>query len=107
MDNDYLEEIEREAYENGGMLFRNYKDSIRQSQDLFENMIINESNINDDSIIRDVLLNNWDVNQQLKMVNDYFAYKLGLNKDEMCKTRYENFLDFRSKLKTSVTKSII
>lgn len=41
------------------------------------------------------------------MVNDYFAYKLGLNKDEMCKTRYENFLDFRSKLKTSVTKSII
>ena len=46
LDNDYLEEIEREAYENGGMLFRNYKDSIRQSQDLFENMIINESNIN-------------------------------------------------------------
>lgn len=72
-----------------------------------EQVIINESNINDDSIIRDVLLNNWDVNQQLKMVNDYFAYKLGLNKDEMCKTRYENFLDFRSKLKTSVTKSII
>lgn len=72
-----------------------------------EQVIINESNVNDDSIIRDVLLNNWDVNQQLKMVNDYFAYKLGLNKDEMCKTRYENFLDFRSKLKTSVTKSII
>ena len=43
----------------------------------------------------------------VEMVNDYFAYKLGLNKDEMCKTRYENFLDFRSKLKTSVTKSII
>ena len=37
-----------------------------------EQVIINESNINDDSIIRDVLLNNWDVNQQLKMVNDYF-----------------------------------
>lgn len=66
-----------------------------------------DSTINDDSIIRDVLLNNWDVNQQLKMVNDYFAYKLGLNKDEICKTRYENFLEFRSKLKTSVTKSII
>lgn len=46
LDNEYLEEIEREAYENGGMLFRNYKDSIRQSQDLFENMIVNEFDIN-------------------------------------------------------------
>lgn len=72
-----------------------------------EQVIINESNVNDDSIIRNVLIENWDVNYQLKMLNDYFAFQLGLTEDENCKKRYEDFLNFRSKLKASVAKSII
>lgn len=42
-ESEYLEEIEREAYENGGMNFRLYKDSLRHSQNLFENMFIDEA----------------------------------------------------------------
>lgn len=72
-----------------------------------DQVIINEDNINGDSIIREVLLKNWDVNQQFKLVNDYFAYQLGLTEDEKYKTRYEEFLEFRSKLKANVIKSII
>ena len=72
-----------------------------------EQVIINESSVNDDSIIRKVLIDNWDVNYQLKMLNDYFAFQLGLTEDENCKKRYEDFLDFRAKLKASVAKSII
>lgn len=72
-----------------------------------DQVIINESNINDNSIIRDVIVANWDVNQQLKLVNDYFAYNLGLTTDELYKTRYEDFLEFRSKLKADVLKNII
>lgn len=38
-EDDYLEEIEREAYEGGGMLLRNYKDTLRQQQTFQQNMI--------------------------------------------------------------------
>jgi hypothetical protein len=32
LENEYLEEIEREAYEQGGLIFRQYKDFIRKNQ---------------------------------------------------------------------------
>lgn len=83
---------------------------VKDNEDTYyecEQVIINESNVNDDSIIRNVLIENWDINQQLKIINDYFAYQLGINKNDMCKTRYEDFLEFRSKLKTSVTNNVI
>lgn len=72
----------------------------------YEQVIINSSTIDDNDIIRNTILNNWDVNQQLKLVNDYIAYQIGILTDEKYKTRYEEFLQFRATFKLDLLTSI-
>ena len=73
----------------------------------FDQVIVNEANVNSNSILRQVLVDNWDVNQQLKLANDYFAYQLGILSDEKYKTRYEDFLSFRATIKSEIDKTVI
>lgn len=73
----------------------------------YESIVVNNNNVDNDDIIRNTINSNWDINQQLKLVNDYFAYTLGLETEEKYKTRYEDFLEFRSTMKSAITKSII
>lgn len=73
----------------------------------YEQITIDSADITDNDVIRETINSHWDINQQLKLVNDYFAYNLGLETEEKYKTRYEDFLEFRSTMKASITKSII
>lgn len=73
----------------------------------YDQTVINSDTIDQDDIIRNTLIENWDINQQLKLVNDYFAFTLGLETDKKYKTRYEDFLQFRSKMKAYIAKGIL
>ena len=73
----------------------------------FDQVIVNGKEINNNDLLREVLISNWDVNQELKLVNDFIAYQLGILTDDKYKTRYEDFLSFRAQMKDSIDKSII
>lgn len=73
----------------------------------YEQIIINDRDITHDKILRDTINENFDINQQLKLVNDYFSFKLNLLTDEKYKTRYEDFLSFRAAMKDKIDNLIL
>lgn len=73
----------------------------------YDQVTVDTANITDNEVIKNVINCNWDINQQLKLVNDYFAYNLGLETEGKYKTRYEDFLEFRANMKAAITKSVI
>lgn len=72
----------------------------------YDQIVVNNKDINDNDITRNTILENWDINQQLKLVNDYMAYQLGILQDEKYKTRYEDFLYFRANFKNNLLTTI-
>lgn len=73
----------------------------------YDQIVINSNTVDQNDVIRNTINSNWDINQQLKLVNDYMAFNLGLETDEKYKTRYEDFLQFRSAMKAHIIKSIL
>lgn len=73
----------------------------------YDQVIINESNIDSNSVLRQTLTDNWDINEQLKLVNDYLSYQLNILSDEKYKTRYEDFLNFRATIKSVIDSTVI
>ena len=73
----------------------------------YDQIVINTDKLDHDEIIRETINTNFDINQQLKLVNDYHAYIIGLVKDESYKTRYEDFLSFRYTIKNKIQNLLI
>lgn len=73
----------------------------------YDQVIVNSSSVDKDDIIRNTIIENFDINQQLKLVNDYFAYSMGVLSDEKYATRYKDFLEFRAAIKEKILDIII
>ena len=73
----------------------------------YDQVIVNASTIDKDDIIRNTIIENFDINQQLKLVNDYFAYSMGILSDETYVTRYKDFLEFRAAIKEKILDIVI
>ena len=73
----------------------------------YDQVIVNASTIDKDDIIRNTIIENFDINQQLKLVNDYFAYSMGILSDEKYATRYKDFLEFRAAIKEKILDIVI
>ena len=92
----------------------NYNIVEKQKEDIdgtityyeYDQIVVNSDNVNDNDITRNTILENWDINQQLKLVNDYMAYQLGILTDEKYKQRYEDFLYFRASFKDKLIQTV-
>ena len=73
----------------------------------YDQVIVNSSSVDKDDIIRNTIIENFDINQQLKLVNDYFAYSMGILSDEIYAKRYRDFLEFRSVMKEKILDLVI
>lgn len=73
----------------------------------YDQVVVNSSTINKDDIIRNTIIENFDINQQLKLVNDYISYTMGILKDEIYVTRYKDFLEFRALMKETILNLVI
>lgn len=73
----------------------------------YDQVVVNSSTINKDDIIRNTIIENFDINQQLKLVNDYISYTMGILKDEIYVTRYRDFLEFRALMKETILNLVI
>ena len=73
----------------------------------YDQVIVNALTIDKDDIIRNAIIENFDINQQLKLVNDYFAYSMGILSDEIYVTRYKDFLEFRAAIKEKILDIVI
>lgn len=74
---------------------------------IYDQVIVNSSSVDKDDIIRNTIIENFDINQQLKLVNDYFAYSMGILSDEIYAKRYRDFLEFRSVMKEKILDLVI
>lgn len=69
----------------------------------FDQVIIpNTFSLDEDIVIAEVINQNYDLNQQFKLINDYYAYSGKLETQEKYKTRYEDFLKFRTETRNLI-----
>lgn len=85
---------------------RTNEDGEEETYYEYDQVVVNCSEVSSNDVVKNTLLDNFDRDYQLKLINDYKSYELGILTDESCKTRYEDFLQFRADVKNTIDETV-